>query len=325
MDLAVTGNEDTRVQVSRGGSVGAATSVFLVLAALAADPASSGSQEGTERAAWAPKQVRFVYHGFTTHYSCEGLKEKVRSALLQLGATKDLKVQEGACTRPSGGPEPFPSVDVKMSVLRPQRASEADQTGKAVSAHWQGVEVKLDKDPLSEAADCELVEQIKQTFLPLFATRNVDYQSSCVAHQVSPGGTWLRADVLVADPPSTPASSLLGDLRENLDSARASSNGTPPPHRAQDLSPLIGVRRSEIEQALGAPSYCGHDELWSDKASDCGKRSPWMYSWGPDPPGKIVATAGVVTAVTVTAGGPWLLVLQFSSDKVSAARWLPQK
>lgn len=182
----------------------AATTVLLCCASWAANAEAPGSQAGAEQAVWTAKQVHFVYQGFTTHYSCEGLTDKVIKALLELGAAKDLKVREGACTRPSGGPEPFPSVDVRMSVLQLLTASSADQNAQAVPAHWQRVELKLDNDPLSEAADCELVEQIKQTFLPLFATRNVDYQSRCVAHQVSPGGTWLRADVLLADPVAKP-------------------------------------------------------------------------------------------------------------------------
>jgi hypothetical protein len=52
--------------------------------------------------------------------------------------------------------------------------------------------LRLDRDPLWLAEYCELVEQIKHSFLPLFTTRNVDYHSNCVAHQVSRGGTWLQ-------------------------------------------------------------------------------------------------------------------------------------
>jgi hypothetical protein len=47
--------------------------------------------------------------------------------------------------------------------------------------------------------DCELIGQIKQKVLPLFATRNVDYRSTCENHQLVPGGTRLKAEVLVAD------------------------------------------------------------------------------------------------------------------------------
>lgn len=152
-----------------------------------------------QRAVWTPRKLHFVYQGFTTHYSCEGLRDKVRRALLDLGARKDLQVREGACWRPAEGPEPFPNVHVTMNVLEPADATKTDEQAKVVSARWKAIDLKLDQDPLRQAEDCELLEQIKHSFLPLFATRKVDYQSSCVAHQVSPGGTWLRAEVLVPD------------------------------------------------------------------------------------------------------------------------------
>jgi hypothetical protein len=52
---------------------------------------------------------------------------------------------------------------------------------------------------MRQAEACELLEQIRHSFLPLFATRNVEYHSDCTAHQVAPAGTWLRAEVLVPD------------------------------------------------------------------------------------------------------------------------------
>lgn len=149
------------------------------------------------RAIWTPKQVHFTYMGFTTHYSCQGLKDKVRKAVLLLGARKDLRVEEGACQSASGGPEPFPNVNVKMNVLQPVPADKAEPN--AVPVHWRKIDLELDRDPLWQAEDCELLEQLQHTLVPLFATRNVDYHSTCAAHQVFPGGTWLRADVLVPD------------------------------------------------------------------------------------------------------------------------------
>lgn len=172
--------------------------VLLTCALLwAAHMAIADEANSSQRATWIPKQVHFVYQGFTTHYSCEGLRDKVKKALLQFGARKDLKVEEGACERPGGGPEPFPNVNVKMYVLQPLESDKTD--ANAVPVHWRKVDLELDRDPLWQAEDCELLEQVHHTFLPLFTTRNVDYHSTCAAHQVFPGGTWLRADVLIAD------------------------------------------------------------------------------------------------------------------------------
>jgi hypothetical protein len=155
-------------------------------------------------AAWTPKEARFIYLGFTSRYSCEGLRDKVRQALLDLGARPDLSVRQTACASPAGRPDPFPGVTIKMQVLKP--ADAAAPAVEIVPALWRTVDLKLNREPLAEAGDCELLEQIKQSLLPLFTTRNVEYSSTCVPHQLTPGGTWLRAEVLVsAAPPDAPA------------------------------------------------------------------------------------------------------------------------
>ena len=156
----------------------------------------------TQPATWTPKELSFLYQGFTTRYSCDGLRAKVRSALLILGARKeDLVVNESGCVSPNGGPEFFPGVRIKMQVLTPVTAAAATPAANTVAAHWKAVDLRLDRDALSQSGDCELLEQIKQSILPLFTTRNIKYSSTCVPHQLSAGGTILKADLLVSDAP----------------------------------------------------------------------------------------------------------------------------
>lgn len=176
--------------------------VLLCGPVLADTPASDS---GTVSAVWTPKQLRFSYMGFTTKFSCDGLADQVREVLLLFGARKkDLKVSPTGCTRLFGGPEPFPGVTIKMDVLEPA-SGKSNKNGKAnaetVPAHWQMVDVDkaLDRDPLRVAGQCELVEQIKETILPQFTTRNIEYNSTCVPHQLSIGGTRLRTEVLMPD------------------------------------------------------------------------------------------------------------------------------
>jgi len=153
-------------------------------------------------AKWASRELRFTYMGFTTHYSCEGLRDQVRSILLQLGARKDLVVRESGCTADVGRPEPFPAVTAKFSVLEPVKPA-GQESGKAaeesVPAHWRPVRVMLGDPGLDHAGQCELLEQAQHQILPLFTTRNVDFQQSCVPHQLTPAGSRLQAEVLVAD------------------------------------------------------------------------------------------------------------------------------
>ena len=195
-------------QLGRVSGVLAAATALAALAVPRTGVAQAAAQDApataTQPAVWTARELRFIYQGFTTHYSCNGLRDKVRQALLALGARPDLSVRESACASPAGRPDPFPGVNIKLQVLKPwDGAAAAD--APPVPAHWKSVDLKLNRDPLHEAGDCELLEQIKQTLLPLFTSRNVQYSSNCVPHQLSPGGTRLSAEVLVSDTPAAPA------------------------------------------------------------------------------------------------------------------------
>jgi hypothetical protein len=158
--------------------------------------AGSEGQPGSDRqpAVWAPKELNFVYREFTTKYSCDGLQDRMKSLLIKLGARQDLRVRGWGCTRLQG-PDPFAGVSIKMSVLQPA----GKQEGQAVPAHWQTVDLLGDRDVVDAAADCELIEQFRQTVLPLFTTRKVDYTSTCERRQLLVGATRLKAEVLLAD------------------------------------------------------------------------------------------------------------------------------
>ena len=163
-------------------------------------------------AVWTPKELRFVYMGFTSHYSCDGLRDKMRAILLQLGARPDLDIRAVPCSGNFGRPTEFPGVTAKMNVLKPWDAGSANAAATPVPAHWKLVEISTDRDPLREAGDCELIEQVKSRVLPLFTTRHIEYHSTCIPNQLTVGGTVLKAEVLIADeqgarpkPPAPPA------------------------------------------------------------------------------------------------------------------------
>jgi hypothetical protein len=155
-------------------------------------------------AVWTPKELRFIYMGFTTHYSCDGLADKMRTILLQFGARPDLRIRQTPCLGSLGRPTEFPGVTVNMNVLTPWDATSANATVIPVPAHWKLVELSTERDPLKEAGDCELVEQVKAHVLPLFTARNIDYHSTCIPNQLQIGGTVLRAELLIADDQQAP-------------------------------------------------------------------------------------------------------------------------
>jgi hypothetical protein len=92
-----------------------------------------------------------------------------------------------------------------MQVLTPADDAGAAAGGKSVPAHWKLVDLTAKRDPLDVAGDCELIEQIKQQILPLFTTRNIEYQSTCIPNQLQVGATRLKAEFLIADEPAKPA------------------------------------------------------------------------------------------------------------------------
>lgn len=176
--------------VSRWSSAAAAVTLLAALPTLAA-------AQDSVAAVWVPKHVQFIYQGFTSYYSCDGLRDQIRTMLERLGA-KDLKVQQYSCVNPSG-PSLFPGVRVNMRVLVPASSAEAAKeknAGSPVQAQWKDVVLMPTNAPVNEQGNCELIEQFKETFLPLFTTRNVKYESTCIPHQVTLG-THLSAEVLM--------------------------------------------------------------------------------------------------------------------------------
>ncbi|HUN72346.1 MAG TPA: hypothetical protein VMU52_08550 [Steroidobacteraceae bacterium] len=181
------------------GSVLRLTSAAAATALLAAVPALAAAQDSVD-AVWVPKHIEFIYQGFTTHYSCDGLQEQIRGMLQKLGA-RDLEVRQMACTRLEG-PTPFPGVRVTMSVLVPAssaQASKAKSASPPVQAQWKEVVLMPSNASYEDQGNCELIEQFKRTFLPLFTTRKVDYGSTCVPHELTLG-THLSAQVLMPPP-----------------------------------------------------------------------------------------------------------------------------
>lgn len=192
-----------------------ATAAVVAIGALLGAPAwgaDGGGQQGSEAApkelaVWTPKEVQFTYMGFTTTYSCDGLRDQIREMLLQLGARKDdLKVYETPCSGPPDRPNPFPGVKIKMSVLTPAPSTESD-VSHMVQAQWKTVKLPYRESGINAAGQCELLEQFKKTILPLFTTRNVELVATCVPHQLTPLGTKLQADVLVTNQKERQASS----------------------------------------------------------------------------------------------------------------------
>jgi|HubBroStandDraft_1064217.scaffolds.fasta_scaffold138923_2 hypothetical protein len=191
-------NSEKVTAARRNASLTAALLVVSLCAGAASAPAAETA--GDAAAVWVPKEINFVYVGFTTRYTCDGLQTRMRRILLQLGARDDLKVTPLGCMRVNA-PETTPGVRIVMHVLQP-----ASATAQTVAAHWKVVDVLADRNVVDAALDCELISQLNRDVLPLFAARHVDYSAACAANKALIGGTRLKADVLVSDQDAVPKS-----------------------------------------------------------------------------------------------------------------------
>src|ERR1700744_889919 len=71
-----------------------ATGWCALLPATAAVPPQPGAPQA---AVWREQRLDFAYPGRTVRYSCDGLREKLRGILLELGARRDLSVDAAGC------------------------------------------------------------------------------------------------------------------------------------------------------------------------------------------------------------------------------------
>jgi hypothetical protein len=160
-------------------------SVFLASIGILAS-AAQASPSSAEPGAWKEQELSFDFMGFTDHYTCSGLQEKMRLVLRELGARSDLRVFEPSCLDQSLRTHPIPSVRMQFASLVPGPGAQAGAGTNAgtsaapVAGAWKRVDLvgagKLDKD------ECELVEQIVSDLLPHFAVRNVQRPANCVPH-----------------------------------------------------------------------------------------------------------------------------------------------
>lgn len=173
----------------------AVAATLTIPAAWAAPQPDAAMRAAPEAGVWTPKEVDFAYRAFTSRYTCDGLRDKVRSIVLKLGARADAKVLTYGCLR-GPRPEQLPNVRIRMHVLQPAPTDSA----ATVPAHWQTVDFAAGRDPAELAGECELIEQVREHVLPLFTTRNVSGSTTCVPRAPVIGATQLKADVLMADP-----------------------------------------------------------------------------------------------------------------------------
>jgi hypothetical protein len=159
-------------------------------------------------AVWKEQRLDFSYVGRTARYSCEGLRDKMRSLLLDLGARRDLQVSVLACSESDSrlvrrgylGPRlgiVFSSPVLPDAAVQPLHAGDLSP----VDAHYESFTLTSDAFRNYGVGDCELVEEFARQILPKLAARDVKQDITCVPYQGSGSRFFVRGEILRADKP----------------------------------------------------------------------------------------------------------------------------
>jgi hypothetical protein len=192
-------------------------------AVVTADVASSPDAGPTVSAMWLEQDWYQSHTGFTTYYSCDGLRDKVRSLLRQLGVRDDLKVSSAGCSS-STGIEQFPRLRIKVASAveaTPERLAALEERREQIELIAKVNEKRPDYDRQSlqfaarkrivefrdrrgsaiEQGDCEFMETFADDVLPKIGARIVEREIRCAPHQVSMNSIRLVVEVLEPAPP----------------------------------------------------------------------------------------------------------------------------
>jgi hypothetical protein len=159
----------------------------------------SPNAAATDRGVWQKHEYSFAFLGFTSTYSCDGLADKLKVLLIAAGARHDAKSQPGACASGFGRPDKFARADLTFYTLAPA-GSDAPADNKRIDAAWRPVLFAYRSPRELGLGDCELVEQFRNSVLPLFTARNVENKTTCIPHQESGSVISLRFESLAAAP-----------------------------------------------------------------------------------------------------------------------------
>jgi hypothetical protein len=197
------------------------TSLFAILVTVAG--VASAADSAAVNAVWVDKDLAFTYMGFTSHYSCGGIQDKVAYVMKQLGARPGFKVTTSGCVN-MNGPEIMPRVRVRAALPRaatPEVLAELarERSTRELAARAQGNKpaaaaaeatvqfpatwrtVTFEGTPSSEVqdGDCELMEQLmRQVLLPMGVREVNGSRLNCVPHQLPLNAVNLQLQVLAA-------------------------------------------------------------------------------------------------------------------------------
>jgi len=152
-------------------------------------------------AVWREQHLDFFYMGRTSRYSCDGLRDKVRAMLLDLGARRDVKIAATGC-EDSGrmrANSPAPSLNITFSApALPDPSAKPLHEGDlaATDARFESFTIASDAFRNLGFGDCELVQEFSRQILPKLVTRSLKRDITCVPFQASGSRFLVRGEIL---------------------------------------------------------------------------------------------------------------------------------
>ena len=154
---------------------------------------------------WQEHRYSFVFMGFTSTYSCDGLADKLKLLLIAAGARADAEARSGGCASGYGRPDKFARADLIFNTLTPAAdGTPPGATDATAEGIWRTVAFAAHRPRELRTGDCELVDQFTTGVLPMFATRGLQNKTSCIPHQESGSNINLKFDVFAAATPAAP-------------------------------------------------------------------------------------------------------------------------
>jgi|HubBroStandDraft_1064217.scaffolds.fasta_scaffold177776_2 hypothetical protein len=174
-------------------SIGAGLlSVLALLGVARAAPPQSAATP----AVWIPHAI-IVDLDLPKRYSCDDLWYRFRAILLSIGARSDLKVVPYHCDGQS------PKVQLQFSLPDPVQGAQTRFAD--LQAVHDTITLEPGRPAPLDAADCELMRQIKDELFTELPVRVVSSELSCAAAPASHKGFQVSLQALRAEPPSDSA------------------------------------------------------------------------------------------------------------------------
>ncbi len=186
------------------------------LAFLSANAGAAATPAATQpvQAVWREEHVNFFYRGRTARYSCDGLRDKMRALLLDLGARRDLQIVPLRCAGTAHARHHSAGASLSITFAAPALPDPARKPLHpgdlaATGARFEKFTITSDAFRNMGVGDCELVAEFTHQILPKLVTREVQHDINCVPYPLRGGRFWVRGEILrplpVGNPSGRPA------------------------------------------------------------------------------------------------------------------------